>query len=97
MYQTIEQKHGVDPRHCAPRRRVHSSFRHDAGSALEVELARQADVRDDASVCDGSTGRCGTSCDVEDPRNGIECEADAIARLRQMATNHDVKHTIPDN
>lgn len=89
MYHTIEQKHGLDPRHCAPRRGAQSGFRRDSGPALEAELARQADVRDDASVDDGSTDKRGTSCDAEAPSHGIECEADAIARLRQMATSHD--------
>ena len=82
MYRTIEQKHGVDPRSCAPQQQTPDQrsegprLRHAPGLGLETE-------RDSAS--DGSS-------DSEVSDVGSVSEADAIAQLRQMASDHGTNH-----
>ena len=77
MYRTIEQKHGVDPRRCAPQQQKDQRSKglrvgHVPGLGLEKEHASASAGSSDSEVSDV----------------GSASEADAIAQLRQMATDH---------
>ena len=104
MYRTIEQKHGVDPRQCSPRinsssRSYRARLSEDFTGSHGGERERHTETHREG---EGKTHR-ETRRDMEGDSEGEEeaqraggqstmgmrCEADAVAQLRRMATEHD--------